>query len=141
MRGSRVDRADRRAVYTRYADDLTFSGGAELARRPDAFLRGVDRIVTDQGHRLNARKTRVRRAGVRQSVTGVVVNERTSPGRREVDRLHAVLHNAVVHGPASQNRAGHPDFRAHLLGRIGWVEQVHPARAVRLREEFDRITW
>jgi RNA-directed DNA polymerase len=129
------------AVYTRYADDLTFSGGAELARRPDAFLRGVDRIVTDQGHRLNARKTRVRRAGVRQSVTGVVVNERTSPGRREVDRLHAVLHNAVVHGPASQNRAGHPDFRAHLLGRIGWVEQVHPARAVRLREEFDRITW
>ncbi|WIB27740.1 reverse transcriptase family protein [Curtobacterium sp. MCSS17_015] len=129
------------AAYTRYADDLTFSGGAQLARRPDAFLRGVQRIVTDQGYRLNARKTRVRRAGVRQSVTGVVVNERTAPGRREVDRLHAVLHNCVVHGPASQDRGGHADFRAHLLGRIGWVAQVHPARAVRLREEFARIIW
>jgi RNA-directed DNA polymerase len=70
-----------------------------------------------------------------------VVNEHTAPGRREVDRLHAVLHNCAEHGPASQNRAGHPDFRAHLLGRIGWVEQVHPGRARRLREEFARITW
>lgn len=129
------------AVYTRYADDLTFSGGDRLAARPDAFLRGVDRIVTEQGHRLNPMKTRVRRRGVRQSVTGVVVNERTSAGRREVDRLHAILHNAAEHGPASQNRAGHPEFRAHLLGRIGWVEQVHPGRARRLREEFARIVW
>lgn len=129
------------AVYTRYADDLAFSGDDRLAARTDAFLRGVDRIVTDQGHRLNPRKTRVRRRGVRQSVTGVVVNDRTSPGRREVDRLHAILHNAAEHGPGSQNRAGHPDFRAHLLGRIGWVEQVHPERARRLREEFARITW
>jgi RNA-directed DNA polymerase len=129
------------AVYTRYADDLTFSGDDRLARRADAFLRGVDRIVTDQGLRLNARKTRVRPASVRQSVTGVVVNDRTGPGRREVDRLHAVLHNCAEHGPESQNRSGHPDLRAHLLGRIGWVEQTNPGRAVRLRREFDRITW
>ncbi|MGU3408971.1 reverse transcriptase family protein [Microbacterium sp. M1A1_1b] len=128
-------------TYTRYADDLTFSGGDAMAARADAFLRGVDRIVREQGHTLNARKTRVRRSGVRQSVTGVVVNERTSPGRREVDRLHAVLHNCVVQGPASQDRGGHPDFRAHLLGRIGWVEQVHPGRARRLRDEFARIRW
>ncbi len=129
------------AGYTRYADDLTFSGDDRLAARPDAFLRGVDRIVTEQGLRLNPSKTRVRRRGSRQSVTGVVVNDRTAPGRREVDRLHAILHNAAEHGQASQNRAGHPDFRAHLLGRIGWVEQVHPGRARRLRDEFARITW
>lgn len=128
-------------TYTRYADDLTFSGGDALAARSEAFLRGVDRIVTEQGHTLNRRKTRVRRAGVRQSVTGVVVNERTSPGRREVDRLHAILHNCVELGPSSQDRGGHGDFRAHLLGRIGWVEQVHPGRARRLWEEFARIRW
>ncbi len=129
------------ATYTRYADDLTFSGDDRLAARADAFLRGVERIVADQGHTLNPRKTRVRPAGVRQSVTGVVVNERTAPGRREVDRLKAVLHNCVVHGPASQDRAGHADFRAHLLGRIGWVGQVHPERAAKLRALFARIEW
>ncbi|MFS0730878.1 reverse transcriptase family protein [Curtobacterium sp. 1P10AnD] len=129
------------ATYTRYADDLTFSGGAALAARADAFVAGVERIVRDQGHAVNPHKTRVRRRGVRQSVTGVVVNDRLSPGRAEVDRLHAILHNCVRSGPESQNRDGHPEFRAHLLGRIGWVGQTHPGRAARLRAEFDRIDW
>jgi hypothetical protein len=69
------------------------------------------------------------------------VNERPAIARDVYDELRAVLHNCVVHGPASQDRAGHPDLRAHLLGRIGWVEQVHPGRARRLREEFARIRW
>ncbi len=129
------------ATYTRYADDLTFSGGAALAARVGAFVAGVERIVRDQGHAVNPHKTRVRRRGVRQSVTGVVVNDRLSPGRAEVDRLHAILHNCVRSGPDSQNRDGHPEFRAHLLGRIGWVGQTHPGRAARLRAEFDRIDW
>jgi hypothetical protein len=47
----------------------------------------------------------------------------------------------VVHGPASQDRGGHGDFRAHLLGRIGWVGQVHPGRGEKLRAVFDRIEW
>ncbi|PZF58472.1 RNA-directed DNA polymerase [Curtobacterium sp. MCBD17_034] len=129
------------AVYTRYADDLAFSGDGAIAARPDAFLRGVDRIVADEGHALNPRKTRVRRQGVRQSVTGVVVNAVPGVGRRELDRLRAVLHNCVRYGPASQDRGDHADFRAHLEGRVGWVEQVHPARGAALRAEFERIAW
>ncbi|ROQ39691.1 reverse transcriptase (RNA-dependent DNA polymerase) [Frondihabitans sp. PhB188] len=129
------------AVYTRYADDLSFSGDGELGGRVPAFLRGVERIVTDEGHTVNARKTRVRRAGVRQTVTGIVVNQTTSPGRTEHDRLKAIVHNCVRYGPASQNRDGHPAFREHLLGRIAWVEQLHPARGARLRAEFDLIRW
>lgn len=129
------------ATYTRYADDLAFSGGSRLAARPDAFLRGVERIVADSGHTLNRRKSHVRRAGVRQSVTGVVVNSVPTTGRREYDVLKATLHNCRLHGPASQNHIGHPDFRAHLSGRVGWVEHIHPSRGARLREIFDGIEW
>jgi RNA-directed DNA polymerase len=127
--------------YTRYADDLAFSGPPELTRRADAFIRGVTRIVEDEGHSINPRKTRVRGAGVRQMVTGVVVNERTNTPRREFDRLRAILHNAAAHGAESQNLGGHADFRAHLLGRISWMESVNPGRGPRLREEFARIQW
>jgi len=74
-------------------------------------------------------------------VTGIVVNERPNATRREFDRLKATLHNCAEHGAASQNRAGHPDFRAHLLGRIGWVGSLNPERGARLRGEFDRIRW
>ncbi len=129
------------ATYTRYADDLAFSGDDPLASRADAFIRGVDRIVEDAGHRLNPRKTRVRRAGVRQSVTGVVVNEAPATGRHEFDALKATLHNCARLGPETQNHGGHDDFRAHLSGRIGWVEHVHPARGARLREIFTGIDW
>ncbi|WP_158251179.1 reverse transcriptase family protein [Cryobacterium sp. Y11] len=129
------------AVYTRYADDLAFSGGGALARRADAFVRGVDRIVTSEGHTLNSHKTRVRGASLKQTVTGVVVNKHTNMSRRDIDELKAILHNCVVNGPDSQNQGAHPDFRSHLLGRLSWLEAVNPARGQKLRVEFGRIHW
>jgi RNA-directed DNA polymerase len=127
--------------YTRYADDLAFSGGVDLRRRADAFIRGVTRIVQDEGHQINLHKTRVRATSMRQMVTGVVVNERTNTPRREFDQLRAVLHNAAMHGAESQNLGGHPNFREHLLGRISWMESVNPTRGTRLRADFSRIKW
>lgn len=50
-------------------------------------------------------------------------------------------HNAARDGPDSQNRAGVPDFRAHLLGRIAWVASVNPGRGAKLRQRFARISW
>lgn len=129
------------ARYTRYADDLTFSGGATLARRADSFLRGAKAIVAHEGHALNELKTRVRPGSTRQQVTGVVVNARTNAPRHEFEILKAVLHNCVRHGQESQNRSGHSDFRAHLLGRITWMESLNPERGLRLRRDFDRISW
>ncbi|ROQ64933.1 reverse transcriptase (RNA-dependent DNA polymerase) [Rathayibacter sp. PhB152] len=129
------------ARYTRYADDLAFSGGTRFARRAEAFSRGAARIVEDAGYAVNPRKTRLRPASTRQSVTGIVVNAHPAVRRADVDRLHAILHNCAVHGPAGQNRAGVPDFRAHLLGRIAWVSAVHPGRGAKLRAVFERIPW
>ena len=79
------------------------------------------------------------RAG-RQRVCGIVVNDRPNVPR-EYDRLRAILHNAARHGPDAENRAGVPDFRAHLLGRIGWVDSVNPARGSKLRARFALIAW
>lgn len=129
------------ATYTRYADDLAFSGNAHQCQRADAFVHGVQRIVVAEGHQLNPLKTRVRVRSVRQTVTGIVVNERTNVTRADFDLLRATLHNCGLYGPASQNRARHPDFRAHLLGRIVWVESLNPSRGARLRAAFARIRW
>ena len=108
--------------YTRYADDLAFSGDGECADRPGRLLKAIEAIVADEGYRLNAGKTRIMRSGRRQRLTGVVVNEHVNVPRSAFDGLKATLHNCVTHGPVSQNRAGAADFRAHLDGRIAWVE-------------------
>lgn len=129
------------ARYTRYADDLTFSGDDGFARRRRPFLAAVARIAADEGFALNPRKTRTMGHGRRQRVTGLVVNSHVNVARDDYDRLKAILTNCVRHGPAAQNRAGHRDFRAHLDGRVTWVEGVNPRRGLRLRRLFEAIAW
>jgi RNA-directed DNA polymerase len=83
----------------------------------------------------------VRGRSQRQHLLGVVVNERLTVPRDEYDRLRAVLHNAVRTGGPQQNRDSHPDFRAHLAGRVAWVESLDPGRGARLRADLEQITW
>lgn len=129
------------ATYTRYADDLVLSGDRRLARGATRLTETVAAIAAAEGLRLNERKTMVMPAAGRQRVTGVVVNVHPNVARDEYDRLKAILHNAARHGPESQNRDHHPDFRAHLLGRIAWVASLNPSRGVKLRKRFDAIGW
>lgn len=129
------------ARYTRYADDLAFSGGDDLLRSSARLVARVGAVVDDEGFRLNAAKTRVMPSWSRQLVAGLVVNEQGNVPRTTYDRLRAVLHDAAAHGPAAANRHHHPDFRNHLLGRIAWVESASPTRGAKLRTQFARIDW
>lgn len=129
------------ASYTRYADDLVFSGGEPLRRQFRALHAWVAEVVRDEGFALHPDKTRCLPRHQRQRVTGVVVNVRPNVPRDDFDRLKACLHQSVLHGPASQNKEQLADFRSHLLGRIGWVGQFSKARQARLMCLFERIAW
>jgi RNA-directed DNA polymerase len=129
------------ARYTRYADDLTFSGNRTLLRQAGRIVALVETISASEGFRLNDSKTRVRTRAQRQLVTGLVVNDRLNVRRSDYDRLRATLHDAAVNGPAGANRRGHTDFRAHLLGRIEWAAAGNPTRARKLHAAFAAIRW
>ncbi len=129
------------ARYSRYGDDLAFSGDGDFAARRGGFLTLATAICAEEGFAINRRKTRVMRRGDRQRVTGIVVNDHINIPRPEYDRLKAILYNSLRHGPATQKRDGHPDFRAHLDGRVTWVENVNPHRGLKLRLLFERIDW
>jgi RNA-directed DNA polymerase len=127
------------AAYTRYADDLTFSGDKEFKNGLKRFLPLLGRIVKDEGFRLNKAKTRFSRKGNRQVVTGLVVNQRPNVPRARVRRLRAILHNCRVHGLESQNRAGDPLFLERLRGEVAFVSQVNPTQGAKLRAELEQI--
>lgn len=124
-------------TYTRYADDLTFSG--DHGRAVGRLLRSVRSILTSENFKEHPRKTKVMRRSRRQEVTGVTVNAKPAVAREEVRQLRAILHNAVKHGLQSQNRDAHPDFKSYLRGRIAFVSMVDPEKGARLREKFDLI--
>jgi hypothetical protein len=127
--------------YTRYADDLAFSGGSEFARTVDRFRIQVAAIALDEGFDVRLKKTRRMRRGQRQHLAGVVVNEHPNVARDEYDRLKAILHNCRRHGPQSQNRTGVSDFHAHLLGRVAHVTAINGEQGRKLRSLFDAISW
>lgn len=129
------------ARYTRYADDLVFSGGKSFARVVDRFYIAACAIALEEGFEVHTRKTKIMRRSLSQRAAGIVLNEHPNVPRREYDRLKAIVHNCVVHGPASQNRDGIPDFRAHLAGRVAHVEMIDPGRGRKLRARFERIDW
>jgi hypothetical protein len=129
------------AEYTRYADDLAFSGDENFARRVERFSAHVAAIAMEEGCAVNFRKTRVMRQGVRQRLAGIVVNRHSNVTRGEFDRLKAILTNCVRRDPESQNRGAHSQWRQHLAGRVGFVEMVNPARGARLRKLLEKIQW
>lgn len=129
------------ASYTRYADDLAFSGGRELSRSARRFQVQVAAIALEEGFEVHGRKSRIMRAGTRQRLVGLTVNRHLNPPRQQFDRLKATLHNCVTHGPMGQNRGDHGDFRAHLAGLVAYHEMINPARGARLRALFDLIKW
>ena len=116
------------AEYTRYADDLAFSGGEAFERRVERFSTHVAAILHEEGFIVHHRKTRLMRQGVRQHLAGLVANQRVNVIRADFDRLKATLTNCVRLGPESQNRDAHPSFRPHLEGRVGFVEMINPAK-------------
>ena len=118
------------ATYTRYADDLVFSSDAYL-RTPVTAIAG---IASAEGFRVNAAKTRVMARGRRQTVTGIVVNDRPNVPRAEYELLKVTLHRAALDGPSDLD----PTV---LLGRIAWVESLNPTRGAKLRESFAGIRW
>lgn len=116
------------ASYTRYADDLVFSGDGGIAEQPGKFVRLARAIISDEGFDLNSEKTRIMRKGARQSFTGLVVNEKVNLPRREYDQLKAAVHRATTQRSSED--------LAQLLGRIAWLGQSSPKRANKLRSKL-----
>lgn len=118
---------ERGIAYTRYCDDMTFSGSLD-AGEVTAFVRGELRAM---GFFLNDRKTRLLRAGQRQTVTGLVVNERMGVSPQYRRRLRQELYYCKKFGVEEHlARTGCQEtaaaYRRSLLGRVNFVLQFSP---------------
>jgi RNA-directed DNA polymerase len=116
------------ARYSRYADDLAFSGPAGLMHRQRNLQAWVQAIAQAEGFALHPGKTRTMPAHRRQHVTGVVVNERPNLERGAYDRLRARLHQLAGAGCDATTRL-------RLQGQVSWASQlVCESRARKLHQ-------
>ena len=114
---------EREIRYTRYCDDLTFSGAFE----PEEVIRKVRGFLQVYGFELNRKKTRVLGRGNAQSVTGIVVNEKAQVSRAYRRKLRQEVYLfdrygiKTAEGPKNDERE-----RRRLLGKMRYVLSVNP---------------
>ena len=113
-------------AYTRYCDDMTFSGDFE----PSEVIRYVRLELKKMGFLLNEQKTRIQRPGQQQTVTGIVVNEKLSIPADYRRKLRQELYycrkfGILEHMQKIGLEIPEDTYRIQLLGKVNYVLQVH----------------
>lgn len=124
---------ERKIQYTRYADDMIFSGNDIYTNHLISY---VKMLLTSKHLELNASKTKVMGRGARQRVTGVVVNDKMQVQRGYRDKIRQEVYYITKYGLTSHWENIHRKLPAwinspllylkHLMGKVYFVLQINP---------------
>ena len=132
-------------TYSRYSDDLTFSGHAGFNRiSAEASLKKLQRAVSESGYEVNETKSKIVAPGRSIEILGVLVNgDRLRVAKRIRKRVEHHLRGIELHGVAAhQAHEGFHDpigMMNHIRGVIDYVHDVEPERSVEYYSRFNAI--
>lgn len=130
-----------RAIYTRYADDLSFSsyqppaplfeGALPAVGRfsPDVLAPTLREAISSNGFTLNPNKAHYADRNSRRMITGVKINAGLNVDRRYIRNIRAVLHSIENLGLEEAqakyvDKGGKGSLAAHLRGKISYVAHL-----------------
>jgi len=129
------------AVYSRYADDITFSGRGRLEK----LLPIVNQILNEEGFYQNDGKLRILRKGQRQEITGLTINEqRVCVPKAYKRKLKQEIYFCQKYGyEEHQKYIGdyHRYYKEHLYGKAYFVYMIEPEVGKKLLLELEKINW
>lgn len=116
---------ERNLAYTRYCDDMTFSGDFD----PKSVISLVRKELQKMGLYLNDKKTAIIRRGQKQSVTSLIVNEKISVSSDYKKRIRQEMFYCMKYGITDHlTKIKCTDTKdvyvAKLLGRINYVISI-----------------
>lgn len=136
---------ERNIAYTRYCDDMTFSGEfnvKKLHHKVRAFLEALD-------FSLNQKKTKLLATGKQQIVTGITVNEKMQVPKKYRREVRQSAYYCLNYGTASHLKRmnegnGELDPETYLnslLGKINFILSVNPSdkEFSLLKEEISKL--
>jgi RNA-directed DNA polymerase len=132
--------------FTRYADDIVFSGNN--LDRPEArsLVRQISRLLSTFGFMANERKTHIVPPGAKKIVTGLLVDN-AEPHLTKEFRARILLHlyHAKARGLEQHCRRRKfrslLGFRNHLNGLITYAEHIDPDFGAKCRADFESLAW
>lgn len=123
--------------YTRYADDLTFSGDLN----PHKVISKISKLVYAEGFQINSQKTRVANQNARQEVTGIVVNSHMQVSKEQRKNIRQQVYYITKYGLDSHLAyigETRQNYINHLIGQINFALFVNPKDG-ELKEYFEKL--
>lgn len=111
--------------FTRYADDITFSGDEDVDAAD--VVHSVESIMRAEGFAVNGSKTLVMLESERQTVTGIVVNRRLEVPDDFIVATRSLSRSAPAAGTREADE---------LAGRLSWIAMIDRGAAVELCREL-----
>jgi RNA-directed DNA polymerase len=113
--------------YTRWVDDLSFSGGHRLLK-----LRSLlKRVVEDEGFAVSETKTKTMFQHERQEVLNLVVNRRVNLSGEKTAAIKKELTETLAAGRVPSNST---------MGRVFWLRSVNDAVGTRLARKVRAVS-
>ncbi|MBR3149800.1 MAG: RNA-directed DNA polymerase [Eubacterium sp.] len=125
--------------YTRYSDDMLFSGSFDNEFDTKRFVPYVKFMLEDFGFQMNLSKTKIIKQGQRQTALGVVLNEKQQVTKEYRKQIRQEIHYCSEHSVKSHLEHiqderfllpnGEPDYIGYidnLNGRINFALQINP---------------
>ena len=128
-------------VYTRYADDLTFSANSDVEVPP---IKDIYKIIYLNDFKVNRMKTKVRYKGCRQEVTGLTVTNGVHVSQRFKKEILRELHFCKKFGVYEHYKHLNTTkglYKEWLRGKIMFVRQIDPACGNKMLEQFYELNW
>ncbi|MFT6239480.1 MAG: retron-type reverse transcriptase [Akkermansiaceae bacterium] len=125
-------------TYTRYADDLTFSGADREASRK--ILWHVRKVIEEEGFIVHPGKVRTMGRGRRQEVTGLTVNQKPAIAREDIRAYRSLLHRLETKGPDGCTWRGTSDrILAKVDGYRSYLIMVDKERHTALCQKAETL--
>lgn len=120
--------------YTRYADDLSFSGlnPSKVAK----IIPMIKTIINEENFVVNHKKTRIASSARAKIVTGLVVNEDSvGIGKQKFKDLRAKIHHLTL--PAEQTNE---KLLYHVVGWLSYLNSVDKERLKKAKKYISELT-
>ena len=106
--------------YTRYADDIAFSGNIRFSKTEREKAK---QIIESAGFSINEDKTRIIGGGGRQILAGLIVNSKGLPPRKKRRQWRAIFHRASLDAKKYSHQS------TYLRGIASFVNEYNPVIA------------
>lgn len=112
-------------VYTRYADDLTFSSDNRVVLK--SIYKTIRKILLSEGFQLNEKKTLFLSPRCRKRVLGVTINDNLIKAPKELKRsIRAMIYNSFLTQDYTSN--------AKIKGYISYVDSIEPGFTIKVKD-------